>query len=175
MEPKKIGYVEVQFTPETHQQVVAWAHTIKNEDLVTATIDGKTEGGNVTDKLHLTLFYGFDDERLDKDKLSEFINQIKLKDFKVSGLGIFPVKEYDCYVLYLRVEDNDNELKKIYMGLKEFSHFSEYQKFEYTPHITVAYVKKDFNLDAIKQNLPKILYVHKTHYAISSTANMAHI
>ena len=52
MQNKKIGYVAIQFTPETNQEIIAWSQSIKKEDLVTATIDGKVKGGNMTDKLH---------------------------------------------------------------------------------------------------------------------------
>lgn len=168
MEHKKIGYIAIQFTAETNQEVAELARNLTSEDLVTATIDGKTEGGNVTDKLHFTLFYGLNDEMLDKDELSGFLDKIKLKEIEINGFGLFPIKEYDCNALYLKVKDVDNELKKIHEKFEKFPHFSEYQKFEYTPHITIAYVKKDFNLEAFTQNLPEILCIDKVYYALSS-------
>ena len=167
MQNKKIGYVAIQFTPETNQEIIAWSQSIKKEDLVTAIIDGGTEGGNVTDKLHLTLFYGFNDELLNKVELSKFINKIKLREIKIRGLGFFPVGNHNCDVLHLQIKDDNGELRKIHEELKAFPHFSEDQKFEYTPHVTIAYVKKNFNLNTLIQNQPEMLRVRKTSYILS--------
>lgn len=170
MHDKKKGYAAIQFTSETKQEIIKWSRVLKEKDLVTTTINGKTKEGLMVDKLHLTLLYGLDDEIIDTNKLTKFLKEIKLTEIKVDGVGFFPVKEYDYRIAYLKIKDEKNELKKINENLKKFPMFSEHKKSDYTPHVTIAYVKKDFSLDVLMQKIPKILYIHDIQYFISSTS-----
>ena len=170
MHNKNKGRISVQFTPETNQEITEWSHSIKDEDLVTVNINGKTKGGLVVDKLHLTLLYGLNNEMINVNELFKSLKKIKLKKIKISGIEFFSSKEYNCNILHLKIEDNGDELKKINKDLKKFPVFSKYKKFEYIPHITIAYVKRDFNLAVLIQKLPKILYVHSVQYFTSPTS-----
>ena len=64
---ENIGYVAIEFDEASKQKVANWASHIGRSDLVTATIDGKIKGGDVTDELHLTIFYGLDENALDQN------------------------------------------------------------------------------------------------------------
>jgi len=161
MQKKETGYIEAIFTKESKQKIIDWATFLKEEDLFSASINGKVEGGDVTDTLHLTLFYGFDEKLLNQDEMLKYINTIKLNNIQIEGVGTFPVPDYGCKVLFLKVKDEKNIIKNIHKDLKKFPHYIEHQKLEYKPHITIAYVKNTFDSRAIIYNESKSLLIEK--------------
>lgn len=163
-EERQIGYIEAVFQEDEKQKVVDWVNSIKKEDLFTAIINGKVEGGNIANKLHLTLYYGFNEYLLNKDDLFHYIESMIPKTVDIIGLGTFPIKGYDCKVLFLKVSDTENILRKIHNDLGKYSHFVEYQQEEYVPHISIAYVKKDFDLNSLIYGGPKRLSIKEILY-----------
>ena len=163
---EKIGYVALEFGEDFKQEIMKWSSQIGESDLVTAIIDGKAEGGNVTDKLHLTLFYGLDENTLDQDKLSKFITTLPKLMIRVTGIGTFPQDVFACKAIYLEVSDDSGELQTIHEWLKKFPHFSKYQKYDYKPHITIAYVTTGFDINLLTNDFPKNLSVKAiTHFS----------
>lgn len=145
----KIGYITAEFSEEFKKMIKEWSLTIPKEEIVTAEINGKKEGGNVTDDLHLTLFYGFDDEKINKEDLIGFINNNTIKKLSIGKLGFFPVPQYKCNILYLKI-DNENILEKMHDSLKKFPYFEKFQNNKFVPHITIAYIKDSFDISSIK-------------------------
>jgi len=166
MENKEIGYVEVVLTEKSKQKVVDFSRIIKDEDLFTAKINGKIEGGNLTEKSHLTLFFGLNDKLVNKEKLLEYINSIKLESIMIEAIDMFPVKEYNCKILYLRVKDDNFLIKNISNNFKNFPYFIESQPAEFIPHITIAYVKNNFDPTELSNNFPTTLYLERIVYKI---------
>ncbi len=108
------GYVAIEFDEISQRQVVKWSKQIKDQDLATANINGKIKGGNVTEKLHLTLFYGFDDVHLNQSSLDALITKLDIPSIDIVNIGIFPAKEFDCNVLYLGVSDASGKLQSAF-------------------------------------------------------------
>lgn len=162
---ENIGYIAVEFTDASKQEVIRWSSQISECDIARAVIEGKEEGGNVTDKLHLTLFYGLDEDSLNQDELDDFIMRLNISSVDVIGIAMFPVEEFGCNALYLEVSDESGELKSAHENLEEFPHFSKYQKFDFKPHITLAYVVKGFDLGSLSNDFPRNLSVKAiTHF-----------
>ncbi len=159
------GYVAIEFDEVSKQKIANWASQIGGNDLVTATIDGKIEGGNVTEKPHLTLFYGLDEDALDQKVLSDFVVTLPNPMVHITGVGTFPQNTFACKVIYLEVSDELGELKSVHEHLKSFPHFSKYQKYDYKPHITIAYVTTGFDVSSLTNDFPRNLFVRAiTHF-----------
>jgi 2'-5' RNA ligase len=163
---KKIGYIEVILLEKSKQEIVNFSRTIRDEDLFTAKINGKIEGGNLTEKSHLTLFFGLNDKLVDKEKLLQYISSLKIESIMIEAIDMFPVNGYDCKILYLKVWDDNSLIKNINDNFKEFPYFTESQPAEFIPHITIAYVKNNFEITKLSNNFPKILYVERIVYKI---------
>ncbi len=163
---EKIGYVAIEFEEASKQAVADWVSQISESDLVTATINGKIEGGNVTNRLHLTLLYGLDENALVQDELSDFIIALPKPIVRVIGIGTFPQEVFACKTLYLEVSDDSGELQATHERLKNFPYFSKYQKHEYKPHITIAYVATRFDTNSLTNDFPGSLSVKAiTHFS----------
>ena len=145
----KIGYITAEFSEEFKKSIRGLLLTIPKEEIVTAEINGKIEGGNATNDLHLTLFYGFDDEKLDKEELLNFLDKKNIKELKIEGLGIFSVPRYKSNILYLKIGDN-SLLDEIHNSLKKFPYFEKFQNNKFVPHITIAHIKDSFDISPLK-------------------------
>ncbi|MFA5652314.1 MAG: 2'-5' RNA ligase family protein [Candidatus Paceibacterota bacterium] len=145
----KIGYVTAEFSEEFKKSIREWSLVIPKEEIVSVEINGKMEGGNVTNDLHLTLFYGFDDEKINKKELLKFLGEKALRELRIEGLRTFSVPQYKCNILYLKI-DGKNMLEKIHDSLKKFPYFEKFQNNKFIPHLTIAYIKDSFDISLLK-------------------------
>ncbi|MDO8572165.1 MAG: 2'-5' RNA ligase family protein [bacterium] len=169
MDKQKTGYIAVYFADKEKNLVRDWSKIIQDRDFYFISKKEKIDGGNVTDDLHLTLFYGFNEELVyKKDDIQDFIDSMNLENIEIDKVGVFSPMDQEYKVLYLSVKDKENNIKKYHEELKKFPHFAEFQKFEYVPHITVAFVKKDFDTSKIAYNGPQFLRVKKAIYHVKN-------
>lgn len=163
-----IGYITIEFNQEFKDQLKKWSlANIPDSEIVEAEISGKKEGGNVSADAHLTLFYGFDDDNINREKLHEYINSLNLQELQIAGIGFFPVPQYSCKVLYLKVLDEDRKLENIYNFLKRFPHFKKFQIEGFAPHVTIAYIKDGYKPPEFLSTMKKI-QVREIKYQIKS-------
>ena len=79
--------------------------------------------------------------------------------------------DQDYKVIYLAVKDKDGLINKRHEELMKFPHFEEYQKFEFIPHIAIAFVKKEFDEASIDYQGPRFLHIEKIIYHSKSGKN----
>ncbi len=115
--------------------------------------------------MHMTLFYGLDDLIFNKKTL----DKIKIDDIKLGRLELFHSKEFNCNALVLKIDDKNKKLEKIHNNLSKFDIVDEkINEFKFTPHITIAYVKKDFNIVDKDHFLNKKLKVRNVGYKVKN-------
>lgn len=120
--------------------------------------------GDVTHKLHLTMFYGILENNLDKNQMDKYIKSIKLKTVKLGGLKLMQGYQ-DFQVLHVEVLDEAGDLEQIHKSLKLFPFDPSTQPLRFIPHIALAYVKPTFKLrDDINIRIPKELKIKKIKY-----------
>ena len=107
---------------------------------------GNDDSYGIQDNPHLTLFYGLHDDVTEEMVKSVFDNIDKI-NIKVKGIGIFENKDFD--VVKLNVI-SDEILKGINRELSKFPNSNEFP--DYSPHITIGYVKKGMGKKYLKQN-----------------------
>ena len=95
----KLGYIYINFDENSTIEINKWSLVLDKNDLAYSKIGGKMLGGNLTKDLHLTLFFGIDDNKVNKVELNKFINSLNLKYIKILKLNTFYLKEYDCFSL----------------------------------------------------------------------------
>jgi|SRR3989344_411967 len=167
---KSIGYITANFSEKEKEEIIRWSKSIKDKDLHLTLVDGKIEGGNVTGDLHLTLFYGLDENKINQRELKDFLGTIDLGILDIGEMDVFSLPDQEYKVLYLPVKDTRGSINRCRERLKELSYFTEYQKFEFKPHITIAFVKSEFDMHDINYTGPKVLHVEKiTHHIKNST------
>ncbi|OGY78930.1 MAG: hypothetical protein A3B74_03495 [Candidatus Kerfeldbacteria bacterium RIFCSPHIGHO2_02_FULL_42_14] len=161
---KNVSYITAEFFEKEKEKITRWSKSvIKDSDLCKILGNGKV-GGYATDDLHLTLFYGFDEYRINIVDIQKWISTTTLKKIEIEKVGAFalPVQEYK--IIYLAIRDKNGKIKKLHKELKNFPHFPKYRRSKFIPHITIAFVNKEFNEDAVIYNGPKILNVRKIVY-----------
>jgi 2'-5' RNA ligase len=164
MNKQNIGYITANFLEKEKIEIINWSKIINNKDLYFAKKDGKIDGGNVTDDLHLTLFYGFDEDKINKNYIEKIINNVNLGSIEIGGMSTFSFPGQEYKVLYLAIKDNEGRIKECHEELKNLPHFAEYQKFKFTPHVAIAFLKKEFDETIVTYNGPRFLHIKKIVY-----------
>lgn len=158
----KIGWIGLTFKAETHKAIAEWASQFKGQ-FFSVDVNGKMEGGDVTNKLHLTLFYGLNEEDLDKSRLAEYLSDIKISDLEVIDVSALDIPQYHAKALILKIRD-DGRLRRIHEELKEFPYLTKYQNDEFIPHVTVGFFRNDFDDGSVVYTGPKSLEIDKVKY-----------
>jgi 2'-5' RNA ligase len=167
MNDKIVGYITADIAKKEKRKIMEWSRKlIKEENLYYINKKDKIDGGNVTTDLHLTLFYGLNENSVNTKEVDDCINKIVLEKIEIDDIGIFPVPNQAYQVLYFSIK-NKEIFKKYHELFKKFSYFEEYQNFEYIPHITIAFVKNEFDVSKIAYNGLKVLSIEKLTHHIS--------
>src|SRR5680860_1912884 len=101
MNKQNIGYITASFPEKEKMEIINWSKIINDKDLYFTKKDGKIDGGNVTDNLHLTLFYGFDEDKINKNDIKKIIDSINFKSIEIEDVSIFSLPDQEYKVLYL--------------------------------------------------------------------------
>lgn len=126
-----------------------WARLLSQIDTKDLYIEGDYDGFEVYP--HVTLLYGFHLEQ-DKQPIISFAEGIKPQSFKLTGISLFETDSFD--VLKFDVELTP-ELKKYYEEALKFENTQTFDK--YTPHATIAYLKKGKGKKYITKNINKVV------------------
>jgi 2'-5' RNA ligase len=164
MNKQNIGYVTANFPEKEKIEIINWSKNINDKNLYFAKKDGIIDGGNVTDDLHLTLFYGFDEDKINKNDITKIIDNINLGSIEIGNVNTFSFPDQEYKVLYLTIKDNEGKIKEYHEKLKKLPHFVEYQKFKFTPHVAIAFLKKEFDETRVTYNGPRFLHIKKIVY-----------
>ncbi|MDD4878306.1 MAG: hypothetical protein PHO02_04700 [Candidatus Nanoarchaeia archaeon] len=121
--------------------------------------------GDVSSKMHLTLFYGLIDKEINKNKLNENIRKIKLNNLELGKVFFISGYKNQYKLLCLKVLDKNKELKKVHDTFKKFPYEINVQHKNFKPHLTLAYLKPNFRLNH-KINFPTEIKIRKITYDI---------
>jgi hypothetical protein len=96
-----ISYITAEFFEEEKEKIARWSKTaIKNFDLYKILENGKV-GGYATDDLHLTLFYGLDEDRINIADIQKWISAVELENLEIEGVESFALPAQEYKIIYL--------------------------------------------------------------------------
>lgn len=107
--------------------------------------------GNVTDKAHLTFFFGLNPDMVNNQELLDLIKSTDLGELKLGDFMIIEGYQSLYRILAIQVIDEDKKLSNFVNKIRKFS--NRPNSYEFRPHITLAYVHKDFQIPA---ELPEV-------------------
>lgn len=116
---------------------------VSNWDEITNSIDaediytGGDDSHGIQENPHVTILYGLHPEVTPEEVKSIFENYKGDIQIKIDGIGIFENKDFD--VVKFNVKP-DGALQELHDRLSKLPNSDEFPN--YTPHITIAYVKK---------------------------------
>jgi 2'-5' RNA ligase len=121
---------------------------IPDDELYTDPED-PTFGRQPLDDIHCTVKFGFTAN--DSKEIEEVLQEFGPTSLKLGDVSIFDREENNYDVVKLDVEDCDG-LREINKALSKLPNEDKFPK--YTPHVTIAYVKKGMGKKYVGESLP---------------------
>lgn len=117
--------------------------------------------GIVTENLHLTLFFGLKPLEVSNPELFDFIEESNISEISLGEIATFEGYKGLYKVLVMKVIDLDGNLNQFYNNVQDrFEVDKEVMNSSFKPHLTLAYVKNEFELKNFEIHLPKSLRVN---------------
>ena len=159
---KDYSYIKVSFY---HKDIMIFKDITKKlctpEDLYYSDIASGISG-DVSSKLHYTLFYGLADS-VNKLEIWKYVKNIQLPELKLGKLFLIPGWQNQYQVLCIEVLDPDNNLKQLSNSFKQFIYVEKVQYQNIIPHITLAYVNLNYSLKDVPE-LPTSLKIKEIKF-----------
>jgi len=143
---KKFAYVELMFFKNATKQFKKIVKDVVSKEQFYYSDQISRISGDVTDKIHFTLFYGLDESVMNNKELKKLLKKIEVKKLDLSKLVLFEGYQGMYKVLCVEVNDEDKTLYNLSEKMLDFEHDEELGKREFKAHITLAYVQPDYVL-----------------------------
>lgn len=143
---KKFAYVELVFYKNVRKHFKKIVRDVVSKDQFYYSDVVSRIRGDVSDKVHFTLFYGLEETVLNNKDLARVIKKMQIKELKLKKLVLFEGYQGMYKVLCVEVDDDDKSLFSLSQKMLEFEHDEEHGKREFKPHITLAYVQPNYEL-----------------------------
>jgi len=131
---------------------------IKKEELYTE--EGNDDYG-LEKEAHVTLVPCLDND-VDLNELKTYLDDISAYDIILTDISKFECDDFDVLKCAAKSKKLVSTNKKI---VKDFETHSEYK--DYTPHLTIAYMKRGMADKYLKKILPKLIYIKPKNFHFS--------
>ncbi len=167
---KTIAYIKATFYKEDIDNFNNLVNEIVEPSLFYSSDVVEHIKGNVTSKLHLTLFFGINPRLYNFLEIEEYVKNIKLESIELGDMFLMDGFQSLYKILSINVLDNNKELEKIYNDVKELIN-DERDTSRFLPHLTLAYVDNDFMLPNDTVSYPKKLRIQDVRIGLFSKPN----
>ncbi len=150
-----LEYIEIEFN---ENDIILFSNLVKsicNSDDYYYSDVKKGIQGDVTAKLHFTLFYGLIDSKIDKLKLREYLKSIKIDELELGDIFLKSGYLNMYQILGIKIKDKNGKLRFLSESFKQFD-YNEKVQLEFMPHLTLAYVKPEYKFKIIPKYLKHI-------------------
>lgn len=153
---QNLSYITLTFTQETNSSISNWLDNNINETDLYFSQENSYANGRV-DPLHFTAIYGLDTKKLN----TLYTNVLEIEypqTLVVEQIEMYTpeAKEYSILLCKISLTEELNSFRKYLESLPTTPKFTP----EFHPHISLAFVKNDFQLDSInKADFPREIYV----------------
>ncbi len=150
---KDHAFVEIVFSAQDKQYFKKLVNKlVKKESLYDSPVAEHIRG-DMTDTLHCTLFFGLQPESIHDTELLSVLRNSGLEKINLGDFFFFEGYENLYRVLCLEVKDEDHQLLELSKKIEGFVKGREVKEKEFKPHLTLAYVNKEYKLpENIEEN-----------------------
>lgn len=143
---KDHAFVEILFSSKDKKYFKDLVNTIVSEESLYYSPVAEHIRGDMTDTLHCTLFFGLQPEAVNDMELLSLLQNSGLDRIELGDFFFFEGYENLYRVLCLEVKDENNRLLDLSKKIEGFVSGREVKEKEFKPHLTLAYVQKDYKL-----------------------------
>lgn len=165
--PKSNAYIEIAFDKETKDYFSKIVNQLvpKNNFYYSPDPECLHINGNVTQKLHCTLFFGIDPSTINDKKLLDIIDN---SDFSKIILGDFVILngwQNEYKILCIEVLDEDGRFTKFAKEIERLFN-NENVRYDVKPHISLAYVQSAYKLPKQPLKMTKKIKSHEVKISV---------
>jgi 2'-5' RNA ligase len=152
------GFVEIRFSREIKEQFTKIVNDLIPAELLYNSPFVSHIKGNMGKTLHCTLFFGLDTRLLNDPELLEILSEFNVEQLELGDLFFLNGYQNLYRILCIEVLDKDNKLQNISDKIQNFARTNG-KRYEFRPHLTLAYVTNDFHLPGELPEFPKTIAV----------------
>lgn len=154
----KYSSTQVDMPENVAQLVLDFGKSIPDSDIYT---DEEDPSYGREDNIHTTILYGIHGEK--PDEVDELVKGVKPFNIVLGDISFFDADKYRV----MKIEVEGEGLRELYKKFKENT--KNTQSFdEYSPHCTIAYVKKDYDDSELDKEKFKNIEVNVNDIIFSS-------
>lgn len=141
------AFVELKFNKETIELLDNFLKKIIPEDMLYYSPVVEHIRGNMSKTLHCTIFFGLNEDAVTNTELKDILNN-KVNEIYLGELSYINGYENLYKVLVVNVSDSDKELITLHNKIEDFAlkENPDFNTREFKPHLTLAYVKNEYEL-----------------------------
>ncbi len=142
------AFVELKFSREIIEMFDNFLKKIIPEDMLYYSPVVEHIRGNMSKTLHCTIFFGLNEDAVKNTELKDILNNNKIDKIQLGELSYINGYENLYKVLVANVLDQDKELITLHNKIEDFAlkESSDFKTREFKPHLTLAYVKNEYEL-----------------------------
>lgn len=164
---KSNAYIEVTFDKETKDYFSKIVNQLvpKNNFYYSPDPEYSHINGDVTQKLHCTLFFGIDPSTIKDKKLLDIIDNSDFREITLGDLVILNGWQNEYKIICIEVLDEDGRFTKFVKEIEGFVN-NENIAYEVKPHISLAYVQPDYELPKQPVEMNKKIKSHEVKVSV---------
>ncbi len=167
------AFVEIQFGQDSKDLLDNFIKSIIPDEMLYYSPVVEHIRGNMSKTLHCTVFFGLNPTAIDNNDLKIILEKTTLNSLDLGELFYFDGYENLYKILTVKILDTEGELGKLYNKIKEFmlKQNPSFKIRDFQPHLTLAYVKNEFELPEELPELPESISIGKIRVSLVSEFN----
>lgn len=169
--PKSNAYIEVTFDKDIKDYFskIVKQLTPNNNFYYSTDPEYSHIKGDVTKKLHCTLFFGINPDTINDKKLLDIIDNADFKELTLGDFVLFNGWENQYKIICIEVLDENGSFTKFAKKIEEFVNNKDI-KYEVKPHISLAYVQSNYELPKQPLKINKKIKSHEIKVSVLSSS-----
>lgn len=156
------SYVSAEFSDKIKAEFFELTNQTVDSEFFYKSPEKEYINGNVANNLHLTMYYGLDDDLKNSQSFQELLDSIDLKKIYLGDIFLQRGFQGLYKILMIEVIDEDEQLYKIAEQISEYDpRYTKKFLRTFMPHLTLCYVENNFDINSIKNIFPEEVAVDK--------------
>lgn len=156
------SYVSAEFSDKIKDEFFELTSKTVDSSFFYKSPEKEYINGNVANNLHLTLYYGLDQDLKNSQSFHELLDSIELKELHLGDIFLQRGFQGLYKILMIEVLDDNDQLYKIAEQISGYDQrYTKKFLQTFMPHLTLCYVENNFDINSVKNIFPEEVEIDK--------------